>query len=350
MEKKMKIGFTLGDINGVGPEVLVKALSDHRILQYCTPVIYGSNKILAYYKKVAGTEHFKYASCDAIENANPKIINVINTIHEDIELTPGIENETGARCAFDSLEAAANDLIAGKVDAVVTAPINKHNMQRVGFQFNGHTEYFDYKAGNNGNLMMLMNDQMRIALATHHVPLKDVPGILSEEFILKKIYLLHRSLVEDFAVMRPVIAVLGLNPHAGDNGLLGSDEAEVIIPAIQKAQDKKMLVVGPLAADGLFGSGNYKQYDGILAMYHDQGLVGFKALSFNSGTNFTAGLPFVRTSPDHGTAYDIAGKGIADGGSMLQALYTAIDVIRNRERYHTERENRLIPTPLRSEK
>lgn len=350
MEKKIQIGFTVGDVNGVGPEVLVKALSDHRILQYCTPVIYGSNKILSFYKRVAGIEQFKYASCENAESANAKIINVIHAIQEDVEIQPGAENEIGARCALESLEAATGDLIAGKLDALVTAPINKHNMQHVGFQFNGHTEYFDYKAGNNGNLMMLMNEQMRVALATHHVPLKDVPGILSEEFILRKIELLHRSLVEDFAIMRPVIAVLGLNPHAGDKGLLGKDEHEVIIPAIQKAQDKKMLVVGPLAADGLFGSGHYKQYDGILAMYHDQGLVGFKALSFNSGTNFTAGLPFVRTSPDHGTAFDIAGKGIADAGSMLQAIYTAIDVIGNRERYHTERENRLIPTPLRSEK
>ncbi len=343
MENKLTIGFTLGDINGIGPEVLIKSLSNHKLLQFCTPIIYGSNKILSYYKNTCQADHFKYSSADGFADANPKVVNVINVIDEDILITPGQENETGARCALLSLEAAANDLVEGNIDAVVTAPINKHNMHQVGFQFNGHTEYFDFKAGNPGSLMMLLDEKTRVALATHHIPLKDVPDVLSQEYIYNKIIALHRSLETDFGIRKPTIAVLGLNPHAGDKGLLGNDENEVIIPAIKQAQDNKILAVGPMAADGLFGRGNYKAYDAVLAMYHDQGLVGFKALSFNSGTNFTAGLPFVRTSPDHGTAYDIAGKGQADSGSLLQAIYTAIDIVNHRRDFKADRENQLVP-------
>lgn len=350
MEKKINIGFTLGDVNGIGPEVLIKALSDHRILNMCTPIIYGSNRILSYYKKLIDAEHFKYASCENAAAANPKLINVINSIADDVLIEPGVDNSTGGKYALISLEAATADLLSGEIDALVTAPINKHNMQQEGFHFNGHTEYFDNKAGNSGSLMMLLNEHMKVALVTHHIPLQDVPSTLSPEYILQKIEMLNKSLIQDFGCNRPVIAVTGLNPHAGDQGLLGKDEQEIIIPAIRMAQDKKILAVGPLAADGLFGSGHYRSYDAVLAMYHDQGLVGFKALSFESGTNFTAGLPFVRTSPDHGTAYDIAGKNIASAGSMLQAIYTAIDIVRTRKNFHEITANPVKKNVIASER
>jgi len=344
MENKLRIGFSLGDINGVGPEVLIKTLSDHRILQLFTPIIYGSNRVLSYYKKAINADHFKYSSCSNATEANPKMINVINVITDDIDITPGIENETGAKYALESLEAATNDLTEGKIDALVTGPINKHNMHQVGFGFNGHTEYFNYKAGDKGNLMILMDEHLKVALATHHIPLQDVPIVLSTDYIYNKIKLLANSLEKDFAIKKPVIAVLGLNPHAGDKGLLGKEESEMILPAIEKAQADKMLVVGPFPADGFFGNALFKKYDAVLSMYHDQGLVGFKALSFNSGTNYTAGLPFIRTSPDHGTAYDIAGKGIADHGSMLQAIYSALDIINNRLQYEADRANPMKPS------
>ena len=350
MDNKIKIGFTLGDVNGIGPEVLIKALEDKRILGICTPVIYGSNRIISFYKKMINAEGFSYTTCATADQANSKAVNIINCITEEIILTPGQETEVGAKAALVSLEAASDDLINGKIDALVTAPINKNNLHTVGFKYPGHTEYFNARANNKESVMMLMNENLRVGLVTNHLPLKDVAGAITKELILQKIQIIYQTLKQDFALFNPTIAVLGLNPHSGDNGLLGQEEKNIIIPAIKEAQDKKILAVGPFSADGFFGSGNYQQFDAILAMYHDQGLVGFKSLSFGSGINFTAGLPFVRTSPDHGTAYDLAGKHTASADSMLHAIYAAIDICQNRADYLESTKNPLKRTYVEAER
>lgn len=340
----------MGDVNGIGPEVLIKALEDKRILGICTPIIYGSNRIISFYKKMINAEGFAYSNCNNAEQANPKAVNIINCITEETILTPGQETEIGAKAALISLEAASADLVSGKIDALVTAPINKNNLHTIGFKYPGHTEYFNALANNAESVMMLMNENLRVGLVTNHLPLKDVSESINKALILKKIEIIYHTLRKDFAIINPTIAVLGLNPHSGDNGLLGSEEKNIIIPAIKEAQDKKILAVGPFPADGFFGSGNYQQFDAILAMYHDQGLVGFKSLSFGSGINFTAGLPFVRTSPDHGTAYDLAGKNVASHESMLHAIYAAIDICNNRFEYLESTKNPIKRTHVESER
>lgn len=350
MENKIKIGFTLGDINGIGPEVLIKALQDNRITRICTPVIYGSNRILSYYKKMFNADGFNYAICNTADQANNNNINVINSITDEIIIQPGQDNATGGKTALISLEAAATDLLSKKIDALVTAPVNKNNMQQPGFNFPGHTEYFTAKANMQESLMLLMDEELRVGLVTNHLAVQNIAGAVTREKILQKIMLLSATLRQDFGNTRPSIAVLALNPHAGDNGLLGMEEKDIIIPAIKEAQDKKVLAVGPFPADGFFGSGAYKKFDAILAMYHDQGLVGFKALSFGKGINFTAGLPFVRTSPDHGTAYDIAGKNEASADSMLQAIFAALDICRTRNAYLESTENPLKRRVFESER
>lgn len=350
MDKKLKIGFTMGDVNGIGPEVLIKALEDKRILGICTPIIYGSSRIISFYKKIINAESFSYTNCNGAELANSKSVNIINCITEEIILTPGQESPIGAKAALISLEAATADLTAGKIDALVTGPINKNNLHNVGFTYPGHTEYFNAAAGDVESVMLLMNENLRVGLVTNHLPLKDVAQAISKELILKKIEIIYHTLRQDFALPSPTIAVLGLNPHSGDNGLLGAEENEIIIPAIKAAQDKKILAVGPFSADGFFGSGNYQQFDAILAMYHDQGLVGFKSLSFGSGINFTAGLPFVRTSPDHGTAFEIAGKNEASSDSLLHAIFAAIDISNNRNAYLESTKNPIRRTYVESER
>lgn len=346
----MKIGFTLGDVNGIGPEVVLKALEDKRMLGICTPIIYGSNRIVSFYKKMCNLEGLSYTTAQTAEQVNAKAVNVINCIQQEVMILPGQENEAGAQAALISLEAATEDLLAGKIDALVTAPINKHNLQSIGFAYPGHTEYFEAKAGTKDGLMLLMQGDLRVGLITGHVPVKDVAQQLSSALILKKIELVHHALKQDFASTSPKIAVLGLNPHAGDGGALGAEETQVIIPAIKMAQDKKIFVTGPFSADGFFGSGQYQYFDAVLAMYHDQGLVGFKSLSFGNGVNYTAGLPFIRTSPDHGTAYDIAGKNQANPESLLQATFTAIDIVRSRREYLEASKNPLKRTEVASER
>ena len=350
MENKLKIGFTMGDVNGIGPEVLIKALEDKRILALCTPVIYGSNRIISFYKKMFNAEGFAYTTCNSPEQANAKSINIINCIAEEILIQPGVDTEVAGKAAFISLETATTDLLAGKIDALVTAPINKMNMQQTGFNYQGHTEYFNAKANQPESVMLMMNDHLKVGLVTNHLALKDIPAAITKERILKKISIINQTLKQDFAIFNPTIAVLAMNPHSGDNGLLGNEEKNIIIPAIKEAQDKKMIVVGPFSADGFFGSGNYTKFDAVLAMYHDQGLVGYKSLSFGSGINFTAGLPFIRTSPDHGTAYDIAGKNMASPESMLQAIFTAIDIHHNRKEYQESIKNPLKRTYVESER
>lgn len=350
MENRLRIGFTLGDINGIGPEVVLKALEDKRMLSICTPVIYGSNKIISFYKKLSNLEGLTYTTAHNAEQANPKAVNVINCITQEVMIMPGQENEAGAQCALTSLEAATADLLAGHIDALVTAPINKHNLQSIGFAYPGHTEYFNAQAPNAESVMLLMQGDLRVGLVTGHVPVKEVSSALTTARILKKLEVIRHSLLQDFASTSPKIAVLGLNPHAGDGGALGAEETQVIIPAIKAAQEKRMFVSGPFSADGFFGSGQYQHFDAVLAMYHDQGLVGFKSLSFGNGVNYTAGLPFVRTSPDHGTAYDIAGKNMANPESLLQATFTAIDIVRNRREYLEATKNPLKRTEVASER
>jgi 4-hydroxythreonine-4-phosphate dehydrogenase len=349
MEQKLKIGFTLGDVNGIGPEVLIKALSDSRLLKLCTPLIYGNSRILAYYKKLLSTEGFNYANCSAAEHAVAKTVNIVNCIHDEVVLQPGQPTEASGKTAFLSLEAATKDLLDKKIDALVTAPINKKNIQQSGFQFHGHTEYFTAKA-QTGSVMLLMHEALKIGLVTNHVPVKEIASAITKDTIVKKIELLYKSMKQDFAQFSPTIAVLGLNPHAGDDGLLGDEEKNTILPAILDAQEKKIIVTGPFPADGFFGNGTYRHFDAVLAMYHDQGLVGFKSISFGSGVNFTAGLPFVRTSPDHGTAYDIAGKNEASADSMLRAIFTAIDICNNRREYAESTKNPLQRTVVESER
>ncbi|MBP8917465.1 MAG: 4-hydroxythreonine-4-phosphate dehydrogenase PdxA [Chitinophagales bacterium] len=350
MDNKLKIGFTLGDVNGIGPEVLIKALDDNRILKLCTPVIYGSNRILSFYKKMFNIEGFNYTTCVDADQSNTKSVNIINCITDDIILQPGQDTAIGGKTALISLEAATQDLLAKKIDALVTAPINKNNMQQSGFNYHGHTEYFNAKAGDKESVMLLMNENLRVGLVTNHLAIKEIPAAITKEKILQKIELINHSLKQDFAIFNPTIAVLALNPHSGDGGLLGDEEKNIIIPAIKAAQDRKIYVVGPFAADGFFGSGNYQKFDAILAMYHDQGLVGFKSLSFGSGINFTAGLPFVRTSPDHGTAYDIAGKNEASGESMLHAIFAAIDICNRRVSYAESTKNPLKRSYVEAER
>jgi 4-hydroxythreonine-4-phosphate dehydrogenase len=333
MENKspIRIGISIGDINGIGPEVVIKALSDVRILQDCSVVIYASTRVLSFHKKTLKDVDFQYQSIKDTSQIDPKKINVINCWEEDAKIEIGQKTESGGKYAFLSLEAATADLAANKIDVLVTAPISKETIQRAGFKFPGHTEYLADMSGVKEALMMMVSDNLRVALATTHISLKEVAEVLTKELITAKIHALNASLKKDFKIIRPRIAVLGLNPHAGEKGALGSEEADIINPAIQQAKQDGILVNGPFPADGFFGSSALGQYDAILAMYHDQGLAPFKALAFESGVNFTAGLPIVRTSPDHGTAFDIAGNDKASEYSLRNAIYLALDIYRNRE-------------------
>lgn len=327
----VKVGLSIGDINGIGPEVLMKALGDSRILQDCTPIIYGSTKVFAQYKKILNDNEFSYQSCKTAEEAQAKKINIVNAWQDEIELEIGLATEQGGACAFQALELATQDLAAGKIDVLVTAPISKEAMGKTGFKFPGHTEYLADLSGTDDALMVMVSGNLRVALVTTHIALKEVSTALTKEKILKKIKAFEASLKKDFGLIRPKIAVFGLNPHAGENGKMGTEEQEIIAPAINAARNEDILAFGPYPADGFFGSTSRTNYDGILAMYHDQGLTAFKALAFDDGVNFTAGLPIVRTSPDHGTAFDIAGQNKASENSLRQAIYTSIDVYRSRK-------------------
>lgn len=347
--EKIKIGFSIGDINGIGPEVIVKALDDQRILKHCTPIVYASNRIISFFKKNLNAEGFNYTTCQRASDCNPKTINIINCITDDVIIQPGIMNITGAQNAYISLDAATNDLINGSIDALVTGPIHKQNMQQAGFRHNGHTGYLTEKCGKAESLMILSDGNLRLAIATEHIPLNQVADTLTQQKIEIKLELLHDSLKQDFGIGKPTIAVLGLNPHAGDNSLIGTEEMGIIVPAIKSAQSKGVLAVGPFAADGFFGSSNYLKFDAVLAMYHDQGLIPFKTLSFTKGVNFTAGLPVIRTSPDHGTAFEIAGQGIANADSLQSAIFLAIDIYAHRKNYTASRLNPIKRNLLEAE-
>ncbi len=334
MEKKTIIaGISHGDINGIGYEVIIKALSDPMITDFCTPVVYGSPKVAAYHRKALNISNFSFNNIRSIEEAHPKKANMINCLDDNTRVELGKSTQHGGEAALISLERAMTDVLSGKVDVLVTAPIDKHNIQSDNFHFSGHTEYLKSKARADEVLMFMIGDTMRIGIATGHVPLKDVPGLITIDLLMKKLRLMNQSLSYDFAVRKPKIAVLGLNPHAGDNSLLGSEEEQIITPAIQQARKEGILAFGPFPCDGFFGAGSFAKFDGILAMYHDQGLTPFKAISFESGVNFTAGLPFIRTSPVHGTAFQIAGKGEASENSFRQAIFLACEILKNRQLY-----------------
>lgn len=330
----IKVGITHGDFNGIGYEVILKTFDDNRMLELCTPVVYGSAKIAAFYRKsmeLQGTPTVQIA--DATQ-AKSDACNIINVIGQDAHIVPGESTEEAGGAAFTALERAVTDLREGKIDLLVTAPINKHNIQSELFTFPGHTEYLEASLGDGAkSLMILCNEALRVALVTTHLPVSKISEAITTDVIYEKLRIFEQSLKKDFGIVKPRIAVLALNPHAGENGLLGVEEKEVIEPAIARGREKKMLVFGPYAADGFFGNGLYSKFDGVLAMYHDQGLAPFKTLAMDNGVNFTAGLPYVRTSPDHGTGYDIAGKGVASEESMRSAVYMAIDILRHRRMY-----------------
>jgi len=343
MSKLPIIGITMGDMNSIATEVIIKALADSRINEYCVPIVYGSPKVISYWKKVMGMPDFQLNIIKSLDQINHKRSNILVCWEEDVEIKPGEATELAGKYALKSLEAATKDAVAGKIDAIVTAPLNKNTVNTATLPFVGHTEYLAQQAGAS-HLMILSSDDLKVALVTGHIPVKDVAAALTIGGIQKKIKLLNESLKKDFGIVKPRVAVLSLNPHAGDNGLLGSEEKDIVIPAIEKAKNEsQILAFGPYPADGFFGSDQYKKFDGILAMYHDQGLVPFKYSSFDSGVNFTAGLPFVRTSPDHGTAYAIVGKNVASEQSMRNAIFLAIDIWEQRNHFAEMTQN---PLPM----
>lgn len=337
---KVKIGVTVGDINGVGIEVILKTFADERILEFCTPLIYGSTKIISYHRSIINTD-FQHHAIKSIDHCRDGTFNVFNFSEGDVDITLGKPTVESGKYALEALEAATADLTDRKIDAIVTAPINKEAMSLANFGFPGHTEYLSDKFKNLNHLMLMVNDGLRIGVVTGHIPLSKVAERITKKRVVQKIRMMNHSLKIDFNIDRPTIAVLGLNPHASDNGVIGNDEDEMIRPAIIEAKKSGILAMGPYAADGFFGSGHYRKFDGILAMYHDQGLIPFKTLSFNSGVNYTAGLSIVRTSPDHGTAYDIVGKNQANPASFRKALFTALEIAENRRANHEMVENQL---------
>ena len=328
--RKIRVGITHGDINGIGYEVILKAFADPTMLELCTPIVYGSPKVATYHRKAMDIQ----ANFSIINEANEALdgkLSILNCVDDELKVELTAATPDAGKAALDALERALKDYREGLIDVLVTAPINKHTIQSDAFHFPGHTEYIEERVGDRKKaLMILLKDDFRVALVTGHIPVKDIATTITKELIQEKLSIFHRSLKQDFGIDCPRIAVFSLNPHAGDNGVIGTEESEVIIPAMQEMIAKGIQCFGPYPADGFMGSGNFTHFDGILAMYHDLGLAPFKALAMDEGVNFTAGLPIVRTSPAHGTAYDIAGQGIASESSFRQAIYTAIDVYRNR--------------------
>ena len=342
MSRKVIVGITQGDGNGIGYEVMIKALSDERILEMCTPVIYGSSKIFGFYKKqIHDIENINTNVVTSAKDVHHKRINIVNCLPENVFVEPGQATPESAKAAMTSLSRAVEDVKAGYIDVLVTAPINKRAMSSEGFGYTGHTEYLEKEFGVDEVAMIMVCDRLKVGVLTGHTALKDVPSQITVDKILSKLRLMKKSLQRDFGVDSPKIAVLGLNPHCGDGGLLGDEEQNVILPAVKAANEDGIMAFGPYSSDGFFGLANYSKFDAVLAMYHDQGLTPFKALAFEDGVNFTAGLPVVRTSPDHGTAYDMAGRDLADPRSMRSAIYAAIDIFNKRADYDELIENRM---------
>lgn len=327
----IRIGISCGDINGIGMEIIIKTLSDPLLQQSFTTVVYGSGKIAGYYRKNMGLNDFSFNIVNSAEEIKMKKANLINLWNEEVVVNMGQSTESGGKYALRSLEAATKDLASGKIDVLVTAPINKHNIQNDRFRFPGHTEYLAKMSNVNDALMFMVSGDLRIGVVTGHIPVSQVSQNISKDKIVRMARIMNQSLMRDFGIRKPKIAVLGLNPHAGDNGLIGDEDRSIIEPAVSALKNEGILAMGPYPADGFFGNGNYKNFDAVLAMYHDQGLIPFKTISFGSGVNYTAGLPIVRTSPDHGTAYDLVGKGTADESSFRNAIYLATDIYLNRK-------------------
>lgn len=335
--ERPRIGITLGDINGVGPEVTMKALGDNRLLNMITPVVYGSSKILAFYKKLLNIEEFNYSQVRNRGQYLSKSINVVTCWDENLEAHPGKASPETGKAALQALKQAATDLKESMLDALVTAPIDKHTINSSEFPFKGHTEFLAEFFGAKEHLMLLINDTLRVGLVTGHVPIREVAPLITRERVESKLKAFEQTLRKDFGISKPKIAVLGLNPHAGDGGVIGDEDEKILKPLINDLKNQGKTVYGPHPSDGFFAAGNYLKYDGILAMYHDQGLIPFKSMAFDTGVNFTAGLSVIRTSPDHGTAYAIAGKNQASENSMRQAIYSAIDILKSRQEQFTEK-------------
>ena len=338
---KIVVGISIGDLNGIGIEVILKAFQDKRMLEFCTPVLFGATKVVSYHKKALNLEVSVHGITN-IDQINPNKINILNIWKEEVKIDLGKATKESGTYAAKSLEAATNHLKENKVDVLITAPINKENIQSDSFNYPGHTEYLEANLEGK-SLMILLTDELRIGLITGHIPIAKVAETITPELIKEKVDTMHESLKRDFGIVKPKIAVLSLNPHCGDNGVIGKEDDEIIKPTVQEIATSGKLVFGPYAADGFFGSKTYKQFDGVLATYHDQGLAPFKALSFGKGVNFTAGLNHVRTSPDHGTGYDIAGKNLANSSSFTEALFTALQVFNCRNDYKEITKN---PLPI----
>jgi len=336
---KIKVGISVGDLNGIGIEIILKTFEDSRMLDFCTPIIFASTKVISYHKKALET-NINIHGIDSLKKVVHNKVNLLNIWKDIIDIELGKATETSGRYAFESLKNATLALKNDEIDVLVTAPINKNNIQSKEFNFQGHTEYLEDNLEGE-SLMILMTDELKVGLITGHIPLNKVTETITSELITKKVEIMYKTLVQDFNISKPKIAILGLNPHCGDHGVIGTADDEVVFPTIQEIQKSGKLVYGPYAADSFFGSDNYKKFDGILAMYHDQGLAPFKTLAFGNGVNFTAGLSKIRTSPDHGTAYEIAGKGEANFNSFKEALFTAISIFKIRKEYTLLNENKL---------
>lgn len=344
MKKYLLAGISLGDFNGIGIEIILKSLKDIRVLENITPIIYGKEDLLKKYMELIPELDITFEVISSANKAKHQKINLINITTDHFDCNPGKESSEAGEFSFLSLKAVTNDLSKGLIDFIITAPINKKNIQNENFKFPGHTEFLTSMSNIEQSLMFMIDNDLRVGLATNHVELKDVNSVLSKQVIFEKLILMKNSLEIDFNIQKPKIAVLGLNPHAGDFGLLGQEEIDIISPAISKAKGSGVLAWGPFPADGFFGNSIYQKFDGVLAMYHDQGLIAFKTISNNKGVNFTAGLPIIRTSPDHGTGMDISGKGIADEDSFRNAIYLAKDIFKNRLLAKEIKENPLPPS------
>lgn len=348
-EDKIIIGITQGDVNGIGLEVILKTLMEPGVADICTPVLFSSQKTVSYYRKVLGLEEFNFHPIRDFTQINHKKANVFVCYEEEVNIEMGKASDIGGKYAYLSLDRATQALQNGDIQAIVTGPINKKTIQSAQFHYPGHTEYFGAKFGGDPLMLLCSDAGLRLAVVTGHISIREVADRITTDRVFQKIEQLHKTLISDFGIRKPKIAVLGLNPHAGDNGAIGKEDNDIIVPAVKKASETKM-VYGPYSADGFFGSGTYKQFDAVLAMYHDQGLIPFKTIAFNSGVNFTAGLPIVRTSPDHGTAFDMAGKNTANEQSFKNAIYAAIDIYRNRKLYGEISQNPLPFSNIKKER
>ena len=338
-ENKPVVGFTCGDLNGIGTELIIKSLSDNRFLDFCTPVIFASNKVINFYRKSIADINFSFSNIKDFQKLNQRQVNIYNCWEEEVAITPGILTDIAGKYAVKSLMDACHALKDGHIDALVTAPLHKKNVQGSDFSYTGHTPFLKDFFGAKDVLMLMVAENIKVGLVTEHLPVKDIATHITKENILSKLFILDASLRKDFDIERPKIAVLGLNPHAGDDGLIGNEEEQIIKPVIKEAKQHNMVVMGPFSADAFFARGQYNKFDAVLAMYHDQGLIPFKSLAFGEGTNFTAGLQKIRVSPDHGTAFDIAGKDKADSSSFRAAIFNAITILNNQNRFNENRSN-----------